>query len=248
MSNRPNFLIIGAQKCATTSLWARLREHPGVHVANEKELRFFDGYAWDNGIAWYEGNFDPDNDTLFNGDFDPERTPVGEASPIYLHRPIAIERIAAYRPDMRLIIMLRDPVRRAVSHYWWEVQMQNETLDMLEAIRAEESRQDDPHHFGAYKERGRYCEQLDRVFKRFPREQVFIGHVPRLDHSPDTFLERVEQFIGAPSYPNYPPLVRYLEQSYPEPPPDVVRYLSDYFAPHNQALHDRYGIDISGWL
>lgn len=246
MGNRPNFLIIGAQKCGTTFLWAALREHPDVHVANEKELRFFSGYMWDNGYGWYESNFEPDNDVLFAGKFN-GTTPIGEATPLYCSIPEAITRIWDYNSDMKLIMLLRDPVKRAISHYWWSVRMTSEKLPMLEAFEREHERVTHPEHFAAYKTRGHYCEQLDHIFKHFPVRQVLLMQLNELAQDPMVALCRVTDFIGAPEWEGYS-FARYMKQEYAEPDAEVVKYLSDYYAPHNEKLVQHYGVDISGWL
>ena len=102
----PNYLIIGAPKCGTTSLAAWLDEHPQVYMVPEKELHFFSGY-WEQGLDWYEQCFVPNGKPL-----------VGEASPSYLENPVARERIASVLPGAKLIAMMRNPVDRAYSQYW----------------------------------------------------------------------------------------------------------------------------------
>ncbi|MHA2066609.1 MAG: sulfotransferase family protein [Candidatus Thorarchaeota archaeon] len=244
---KPNFIIVGAQKCATTSVWAYLREHPGIHVANEKELRFFDGYMWDYGFDWYENNFLPEKDAMFEGPFMEGKTPVGEASPIYIHTPEAIPRIATYNPAMKIIIMLRDPVRRAISNYWWSKRMTNETLPLMEALHAEDGRNGISNPFYHYKAWGKYVEYLEQIYAWFPAEQVLIGRQEDLHQRPADFMHRVTAFLETVPWYGYS-FTRFLEQDYPGPGLEVLNYLASYFAPYNKQLVQKFSVDTSGWL
>src|SRR5215470_4416040 len=117
----PTFLIIGAQRCGTTSLFKAIAEHPAVVPPTfHKGVHYFD-INYPRGIDWYQGHFP----TRFAGrrataglDVPPA---TGESSPYYLHHPAAPARIAAALPDVKLIALLRDPVERAFSAYKHEV-------------------------------------------------------------------------------------------------------------------------------
>lgn len=164
----PNFLIIGAPRCGTSSLARYLRVHPEVFLAVPKELRFFDR-EFDRGLGWYQERF---------AAVDGERA-VGEASPSYLYRAEAVERMAATVPNARLIAILRDPVARAYSHYWMERMRGRERRSFAEAVDAE-------LHAGAgvsrsaeatglaYLDRGRYLSQLERVGQHYPRSSLLV--------------------------------------------------------------------------
>lgn len=107
-----NFVIIGAQKAGTTALFDYLGEMPGIGLSRTKEVHFFD----DETVDW-----DCPDYGAYHAQFDPGAAPlIGEATPIYVYWPRALERIRAYNPDMRLILMLRDPVERAWSHWRME--------------------------------------------------------------------------------------------------------------------------------
>ena len=111
----PDFVIIGAQRCGTSSLYSYLIEHPQIAPATRKELHYFDlNYA--AGDEWYRSQFPQFPDTPFDG----RLTVTGEASPYYLFHPMAAERCASVVPDAKLIVMVRDPVERAYSHYHHE--------------------------------------------------------------------------------------------------------------------------------
>lgn len=247
---QPNFLIIGGQRCGTTSLWTALREHPGIHVANEKELNYFnDTKTPYKTEEWYEDNFIPENDVQFTDEYDPETTPVGEASVNYLFFSEVAELMHNYNPEFKLIISLRDPVRRAISQYHWEVRMTNEKLSLGQALAAEEERLQFPQNrakFG-YKARGRYAEQLDNIFSFFFREQVLLLPFEDLVRRPAEFVQRATDFIGASRWDGYT-FTHVLKNDYEAPDPVDVVGLTKYFKNHNERLADMYGVSVESWL
>ena len=160
----PNFLIIGAMRSGTTSLAINLRAHPGIFLAPQKEIRYFDRH-FDRGLDWYLDQFQAVSGELA----------IGEATPNYMYSEVVMERIAALLPDVRLVAMLRDPVDRAYSHYWLNRSFGIEDLPFEEAIARERERltrgfPDDV----AYVDRGRYIRQLERISTRWSREKVLV--------------------------------------------------------------------------
>lgn len=169
---QPGFIIAGAQRCATTSLFRMLARHPQVRPPMlNKGIHFFDtAQRYARGPKFYAGHF-------------PLARPwgghqiSGEASPYYLFHPLAMERIARIAPQTQVVVLLRDPVQRAFSAYKQEKGRGFETLSFEEAldreterlageeekIIADESYQSFAHqHFG-YVARGRYTAQLKRA-------------------------------------------------------------------------------------
>ena len=124
----PDFLVIGAQKSGTTSFFHYIAQHPKIFDHKAKELHFFDLH-YGRGAAWYRSQFpllaSVKKDSL-----------VGEATPYYLCHPHAPKRIHGLVPDVKLIVLLRDPVDRAISHYFHEVKKGRETLSIDEAMMA----------------------------------------------------------------------------------------------------------------
>ncbi len=118
---KPNLIIIGTQKCGTSSLHHYLDQHPDVFMSETKELDFFvDSLNWKNGLDWYESQFS-DNATI-----------RGESSPSYTMHPNftgVAKRMHSIVPDARLIYIVRDPVDRVVSHYLhqWYGKRQHDT-------------------------------------------------------------------------------------------------------------------------
>src|SRR5947209_2592633 len=109
----PGFLIIGAQRCGTTSLYDDLVKHPSIATASQKEIHFFD-LNFQKGIDWYQAQFPGLGQKGFI---------TGEASPYYIFHPLAPKRILAAAPEIKLIVMLRNPVNRAYSHYQHEIKI-----------------------------------------------------------------------------------------------------------------------------
>ena len=198
MQPRVNFIIAGVQKAGTTALYDYLEDAPGISLSKVKEVHFFD----DESIDWaapdyaaYHAQFAAGSPGL-----------LGEATPIYLYWPRSLERIAAYNPQMRLIVMLRDPVERAWSHWRMETSRGVETHPFGWCIRAGRTRLFEARPWGvhrefSYVERGFYGEQIERLFSLFPREQVLILLADDLRRDPNAVLARVAEFLQAPPPP-----------------------------------------------
>lgn len=175
-------------RCGTTSLNGYLREHPQVAVSQPKEVHFFDLH-FDEGVDWYAGHF-PDAEGS---------TAVGEATPDYLYHATAVARIAATLPDVKLIVMLRNPVDRAYSHYWHNRSRGRETLEFEDALAAEPERLasgDEPRRIFSYADKGRYAGQLERVFVSVPRERVLVRTFEELERTPATVYADACRFLG----------------------------------------------------
>lgn len=175
----PTFLIAGAQKCGTTTLSGALRQHPEIFLSKPKELHFFDR-RFDRGLDWYSSHFTPS----------PRHKQVGEATPAYMFDPDARRRFAEALPGIRIVVILRDPVSRAYSHYWHQRRLGNEQLPTFEeAVAAEPERRASPNArtrlASAYLERGRYIAQIEPLVETHGRDHV---HVMLLD---DLVADRV---------------------------------------------------------
>ena len=187
------FLIAGVQKGGTTALFDYLAEEPGVSLSRVKEVHFFDDEAQD----WSR----PDT-SAYHAQFAPfDGRPRGEATPIYLYWPQSLERIAAYNPAMKLIVVLRDPVERAWSHWRMEYARGAEAAPFAWCIRQGRQRLFDAEPWGfhrefSYVERGFYGEQLEQLFRLFPREQVLVMRSDDLRRSPGPALAAVREFLG----------------------------------------------------
>ncbi|HET7626188.1 MAG TPA: sulfotransferase [Verrucomicrobiae bacterium] len=135
---RPTFIIVGAQKAGTTSLYHLLYRHPRIKPAKKKELHYFDNnYFRDQ--SWYESMF-PLARLFFGAPSKVAKPITGEASPYYLFHPSAVSRMARTLPDAKLIVLLRNPVERAYSHYQHQVRSRTENLSFEDALASEKER------------------------------------------------------------------------------------------------------------
>ncbi len=135
----PDFIIIGAMRGGTTSLYSYLTEHPNIGPAYMKEVHFFDVY-FHKGLPWYRAQFPSTVQKYYTERVQKQNFITGEASPYYLFHPHAPRRIARLLPHVKLIVQLRNPVSRAYSHYYHEVNGGHEKLSFAEAIDREEDR------------------------------------------------------------------------------------------------------------
>jgi hypothetical protein len=210
---RPTFLILGAQRCGTTSLYFQLCQHPQVAGAREKEVHFFDLHH-ERGIGWYGEQFPTRGEA-------PAALAIGESSPYYLFHPHVPARVHAFDPRLRLVVLLRDPVERAISQHALNVSLGIETLPLVDALAAEPERlagelermladpayESRAYQHSSYLARGRYAEQLERWLGLFPREQVLVLRSEALFADPAEALERLLPFLGLPRLA-LPPLRR----------------------------------------
>lgn len=188
LRENPFFSICGAPKSGTTSLYTYLDRHPDVCASTPKETHFFQG-GYEKGLEWFETCFD----------CDPETTVWGEASAGNMIHPKAPRRIARHFPDARLIFVLRNPIDRAYSQYWYEIRRGTDRgIDHLQRSFSQVIRNPDQDEWAQrILDLGRYHEQLRRYEEHFDRDQMFIGLFGRLKEEGDTFFRRVVEFIGA---------------------------------------------------
>jgi|1186.fasta_scaffold11210_2 hypothetical protein len=255
----PDFAIVGAQRCGTSSLHACLAGHPAVAMTRIKEVRYFDIH---HGMSprWYRGHFPPAAEMALRSRRAGAPARAGEASPDYIFYPHVPARMAELVPDVRLVAMLRDPVARAYSHYQhesalgWETRPVDEAFaaDRLAEIEAAVRRMEaDPalldHDFqhGSYVARGRYAEQLERWFAAFPRDQLLVIASEEFYADPPAVVRRVTDFLGVPhrQLDSYP---RRMSLRYPAMPNDLRDRLVETFREPNRRLYELLGRDL-GW-
>lgn len=247
---QPSFLVIGAQRCGTTSLHRLLARHPHVAPpALHKGVHYFD-VAYGKGPVWYHGHFPMAFPArLRTGGNGPLLT--GESSPYYLFHPLAPARIAKDFPSIKLVALLRDPVERAYSAYTHEFARGHETETFSRALDLEPERLAgevdkmlaDPnyvsvaHQHQAYISRGRYAEQLERVYALFPRDAVLVLDAAQFFADPGTEYARLLDFLGLP-----PCELTISEHANARPRSDMPEFarrrLQAHFAPHDARLAD----------
>ena len=188
-SRVPDLLIAGAQKSGTTTLHSWLRDHPDVFMAAPKELHYFDRH-YDKGPQWYADHFGAAS----------QHQIAGEATPDYMYLASAVCRMASDLPSARLVVLLRDPIDRAYSHYHHSRSRGLEPLSFRQALAAEPERLRDaaslaPSHF-SYVDRGRYAHQLHRLFDLYPREAVLVDLFENLRDRPLETYQRLASHAG----------------------------------------------------
>lgn len=228
------FLIAGAQKAGTTALHRFLSTHPGLFLPAKKELHFFDRPR-DWSAPWRA-----EYDALFAGAAPGQI--CGEATPAYLFHPPCARRIRACNPAMRFILMLRDPVERAHSHWRMQVGRGKEPLSFSEAIRAGRARVAGNWRAYSYVERGFYGEQIARLFGLFPREQVLVLLTEDLRDRHEESLRRVWRFLGCGEAAPLPPP----EEIRPLRPAQGLAPLSEEDARHLRALYPGLFTELLG--
>ncbi|MCE3286038.1 MAG: sulfotransferase [Steroidobacteraceae bacterium] len=179
---RPTYVGIGAQKCASTWLHRILESHPEVSVPEVKEADFF-SYRYDRGFQWYERCFATAQES---GRVVRAR---GEISPSYFCEPAVPERIARYMPGAKIMVSLRDPVERALSNHRHDVKERHLTGDDLSFERGLSNNP-------MYVEQGLYATHLKRWLRYFPRDQVLVVLMDDIEADPGSVCRTVYRFLG----------------------------------------------------
>lgn len=247
----PTFVVLGAQKCGTTSLAATFRLHPQIHMPAIKELHFFDKPR-DRDLAWYADQFQPE----------PQHLAWGEATPSYIFLAGARRRCAEALPDAKFIVMLRDPAKRAHSQFWHNHRMGLETttsfdeaLD-LEASRVAGAKRSHRVRY-SYVGRGRYVHQLKAMEKLVGRDRLHVALLEDLVAEREATLAGIFDFLGVdPSLAAEIPAQHRVPKSGErgvadtyEPMTSATRArLVEDLAPSIRKLESWLGRDLSAWL
>lgn len=245
---RPSFILVGAQRCGTTSLFRALTAHPqAARPAFHKGVNYFD-LNYYRSMRWYIGHF-PLSRTAWRRAAPYGEPAAFEASGYYLYHPMALPRIARDLPTVKLVVMLRDPVDRAHSAHKHEYARGFETesferaLELeddrlageIDRMRADPSYQSFSHRHHSYRHRGHYAEQLERVFDFFPHDQVHIMDSEAYFEQPAVEYRNLLTFLGlAPFEP--PSFARHNARPSAPMTPQTRRALEDYYAPLNARL------------
>ncbi len=245
----PTFLIVGAQRCGTTSMFKTLRQHPAVLApALQKGIHYFDK-NYDRGPGWYRSHF-PLRVSAARIEGKVGVVPVtGESSPYYLFHPLAAERIARDLPRVRLIVLVRDPGERALSAYTHEKARGFETETFERALdleperiagEADRMRADpcyDSYHLqhNAYLTRGQYIEQLERLEELVGRDRIHVVDSQEFFERPAPAYAEVLEFLGLPAFDD---AVFEQHNARPRSPmdPALAARLDEHFKPYDERL------------
>ena len=185
----PNFIGLGTQKGGTTTLHRILEMHPNIYLPKFKEVHYFDNH-YSKGIKWYKKNFsEAQNKQL-----------CGEITPHYLYHPKVAIRIKNTIPCAKFIILLRDPIERTLSHFFHAQKRGFESLDIEEALNAEERRIE----FGgslsrqrySYVGRSKYVEQINRYREAFREDQFLILKSETFFEEVNRSIDTIQDFLG----------------------------------------------------
>lgn len=174
---KPGFLGIGAQKCASTWIYRVLEAHPDTCMSSPKELDFF-SYHYHFGFNWYESHFLDCGSALIAGD----------NSPSYFCDPLAAERAFAYNPDFKVVVALRDPIKRMYSNHLHEIRLGH--ID--DGMTFETGLQNNP----MYIEQSRYGHHLAFWFKAFPKAQILVLFQEDIQRDPEGEASKLLSFLG----------------------------------------------------
>lgn len=246
---KPSYLIVGAQRCGTTSLHRAVAKHPDVAPPLlRKGLHFFDT-QYPKGFAWYRGHFPLAAPARLRRLHRGTQPMTGESSPYYMFHPLAPDRIVAHLPEVKLIVMVRDPVERAWSAYTHERARGFETDDFptalsleaerlqgeVERLRADPAYVSHAHRHQAYVARGQYVEQLEVLQRLVGPSRLLVLDSQRFFSSPATEYASVLRFLGLRPW-TLATFERANARPRPEMTPAVRGLLRAHFQPYDESL------------
>jgi hypothetical protein len=241
-----DFVIGGTMKGGTSALNLFLDQHPKIHMAHDKEAHFFDDD--EQFRAGVRPNYD-----VYHRHFAPDRGTrmIGDATPIYFYWEPAPARVMAYNPRMKWLLLLRQPVERAYSHWNMLRQSGQEPLDFADAVAQEPWRRAGlagQCRVYSYLDRGFYARQLRRLFQVVPRCQVLVLRSEELRRDHQRTLQRIFEFLGVDRGVRIEPATIH-ERSYEAPlPAEVKCQLTRRFIEDIRDLEALLGWDLSEWL
>ena len=247
----PDFLIIGTERGGTSSLYSYLLTEKSARIvgALRKEIHFFD-QNYTKGWTWYLAHFPVRNDDILSG----------EASPHYYFFEEAAERVARVLPNASVIILLRNPIDRAYSHYQHEVELGYEKMSFEDAISREFNMSNGDWrrknlrangtsqyvHF-SYLSKGLYVEQMKWWLERIPRERFLILKSESFFNNPGQVLSEVLQFLKLPPT-DRSAFTKYNEGHYGPMGQEMRSRLKAFYEPYNRQLSELLRMDLRDWV
>jgi hypothetical protein len=258
----PDFIVIGATRSGTTSLYENLTRHPSVVPCATKEPSFFNLH-FERGVGWYRSQFPLSLHKRYFEDVLRMRFATGEASANYFYYPSVPEKISRILPQVKLILLLRNPVNRAYSDYQLSVRSHKETRSFKEAVENEINdsvvlTQDNELSVLRlrYLLKGTYADHLERWLRFFTNQDLLILESEDFFLNQSGAFKRVVEHLGLPLWEPRD----FVAYSAPgkrrsdsaggkvlrEFDPDFRKVLVEYFRPYNQKLYQMLGKDL-GW-
>jgi hypothetical protein len=239
------FMVAGVQKGGTTAMYEYLNRHPEVGMSTRKEPHFFDKDRLDWGAPDY---------AKLHRLYQPGHVVYGEATPITSYWKAAHERVHAYNPDMQFILLFRDPIERAYSHWCMEYGRGRESLTFADAIRSNILRRGNverARRIYSYVERGFYAVQIDSLRRIFPKTEMLFLLTEELLHKHLATLAKVADFIGVDSDGfGVDPIVGRTRKSvaYPSIVTEADReWLRELYADDLRRFAAITGLDVARW-
>ena len=240
----PSFIIVGAVRCGTTSLYYNICEHSSVLPASYDEIGYFDS-NYELGINWYKSMFP----TKFQKEKIELKTGIcitGEDTPFYFWDKKAIKRIKQDIPKVKIIILMRNPIDRAYSNYHLGVRLGAESLTFEESIKKEmehlmknnELENDNIEKFlqpRSYIAKGLYYQQIKNWFNEFSKEQILVLSTENLAMKPHQTLKQIFNFLGLPNE-QIQNIQNRKVGNYQKMDKDTRDLLKKIFQPHNEKL------------
>jgi len=240
----PDFIIIGTVRSGTTSLYSNICQHPCVLPAAYDELGFFDS-NFHLGLNWYRSLFP----TLFSKWLVKRKKQfaiTGEDTPFYIWSPLVANRILKILPNIKLIVLFRNPVDRAYSNYHLGIRAGSENLSFEDAIQSELDSlknskiksDDDVKKYTvprSYIAKGFYADQLKIWLKLFKSKQLFITSTEDFESNANNTLNKIYDFLEIPQI-NLKNLEKHKVASYPPMKDETRKFLVDLYKIHNEEL------------
>jgi hypothetical protein len=250
----PSFIVIGGQRCGTTTIFKSLSEHPDVLRPPVDKGTDYYTLNYGRGRDWYRSRMPLAASARLRAGR--AGAPLAfEACTYYMFHPLAIERLAKDFPNIKLVAMLRDPVERAYSAYKHEfargfdpepqflraLELEDARLEgEIERIEADVNYESIPHRHWAYRRRGQFAEQLERVYEHFPREQVHVMESEAFFVDPAGEYRQLIDFLGLR---HWEPAA--FEQHNARPssamPEDAKAFLDEHYRAHDEQLTELLG-------
>ena len=253
----PDFLIIGFVKCGTTSMYQYLMKHPDINRSSGKEIDYFDRF-YSRGINWYKVKFPLKIKKFFIKNIVKKNFLTGEATPRYIEHPHALTRIKKTVPNAKFIILMRNPIDRAFSHYNMNMTNELEYLSFEDALKKEKKRikgryekmqkiEDyyswDYDIFG-YLEHGIYVKYLKKWMDVFPKEQFLIIQTEEFKKNTSEVYSETLKFLNLPKHEldkyTFHKKLDYKKRVMKQ---ETRKHLSEYFKPFNEELYEFLGVN-----
>jgi hypothetical protein len=242
MNNKPTYLCIGVQKGGTSSLKNYLNQHPEIYMLNN-ESHYFDNVEPDEkNIILYEKRFLSNNNK--------KKPIIGEGTPSYCYLPYAIDRIYSYKPHIKLIIILREPISRAYSQF--NMNFSDRMQTFLPDIMKEKGvrlRDIKANVGGGYIiVRGFYDEQLEYIYSKFDRSQIYVGISEEIKRNKNCEYNKIFKFLGTTNEIVVDEKQDCRIGKYKKPIKlSDAKALYDIYKPHNERLYELLGRKIDSW-